>query len=84
MRFFILFLFPWWLSGQNGFGTIRGKVIDRETQLPLEGVSVQMIEENKGIYTDNQGDFTFRQLQPGRYTLLFSYVGYQQGSMPSI
>ena len=84
MRFFILFLFPWWLSAQNGFGTIRGKVIDKETQLPLEGVSVQIMEGNKGIYTDEQGNFDFRQLQPGRYSLLFSFVGYQQGSMPSV
>ena len=73
MRFFILFLFPWWLSAQNGFGTIRGKVIDKETQLPLEGVSVQIMEGNKGIYTDEQGNFDFRQLQPGRYSLLFSF-----------
>ena len=53
MKFFIILFFPCWLLGQNGFGTIRGKVIDKETQLPLEGVSVQMVEDNKGIYTDD-------------------------------
>lgn len=84
MRLFFLLLFPICLQGQNNTGIIRGKVVDRETKQLLEGVSVQIIEQNKGNYTDATGQFYFERLAPGRYTLLFSMLGYQQGSMTAV
>jgi len=84
MRFLICLLFPFWLLGQNSTGIIRGKILDRETQLSLEGVSVQLLEGNKGMYSNISGQFYFEKLPPGRYTLLFSLIGYQQGSIQSV
>lgn len=84
MRFLICLLFPFWLLGQNSTGIIRGKILDRETQISLEGVSVQLLEGNKGMYSNISGQFYFEKLPPGRYTLLFSLIGYQQGSIQSV
>lgn len=84
MRLFIFLCFPFYLMGQPGLGTIRGKIIDRETQLPLEGVSVQLVEGNKGMYSDASGQFYFDRLAPGRYRILFSLLGYQQATIHSV
>lgn len=84
MRYLLCFLFPLWLLGQNGTGVMRGKILDRETKQALEGVSVQIIENNKGMYSNALGEFYFERLSPGRYTVLFSLLGYQQGSVQSV
>lgn len=84
MRYLLFLFFPFWLTSQNGTGIIRGKIVDRETKQPLEGVSVQLIENSKGMYSDASGEFYFEKLSPGRYNLLFSLLGYQQGSIQSI
>lgn len=55
---------------------LRGKVIDKETQTPLPGVSVSILNAQKGIQTDSEGQFQFEKLPLGRYTLSFSMIGY--------
>jgi hypothetical protein len=36
------------------------------------------------MYSNISGQFYFEKLPPGRYTLLFSLIGYQQGSIQSV
>jgi len=64
---------------QNGFSQqffIRGRVTDIETQLPLKGASVYINNTTKGSVTNDNGDFELGPLQPGRYEIVASFVGY--------
>ena len=72
--FFLCFLFI-----QNSFSQqfyIRGRVTDNETQLPLKGASVYINNTTKGSTTNDNGDFEIGPLQPGRYEVVASFVGY--------
>jgi len=84
LPFFVFLLLPICIKAQAGLGTLRGRVLDRETQSPLEGVSVQLLPGNRGSYTDAGGDFQFGQLTPGRYDLLLHLLAYQQGQLSSV
>ena len=55
---------------------IRGRVTDIETQLPLKGASVYINNTTKGSITNDNGDFELGPLQPGRYEVVASFVGY--------
>ncbi|TMI98430.1 MAG: carboxypeptidase-like regulatory domain-containing protein [Bacteroidetes bacterium] len=72
--FFLCFLFL-----QNSFSQqfyIRGRVLDIDTQLPLKGASVYINNTTKGSTTNDNGDFELGPLQPGRYEIVASFVGY--------
>jgi outer membrane cobalamin receptor len=76
MKFFLYFLliFPCTHAAAQ---TIRGKVLDKEKNTPLEQVTVHVREVNSSTKTTANGQFECKRLSPGRYTLLFSHVGYQ-------
>jgi hypothetical protein len=59
--------------------TIRGRVVDNESQAPLLGANVLILEAGPitGVITDESGSFTIPDVQVGRYTILVSYVGYK-------
>lgn len=55
---------------------ISGKVIDGDTNLPLQGASVFAENTTIGTATNNEGTF-FLQLPGGGYSIVFSFTGYQ-------
>jgi len=55
--------------------TITGKVTDKETNTPLQGVSVKVKNSNTATTTDANGDFTIK-VPSSESVLTFSYVGY--------
>lgn len=73
---FILFLFNDFAKAQTG--TIKGKVIDRESGEMLSGVNVGIENTRKGSSTDADGVFLISDVDPGDRTLLISAVGYAQ------
>ncbi len=60
------------VAGQDK-GRITGKVVDNKNE-PLPGVTIQ-IEGGHGTVTNIDGSYEL-QLEPGTYTLTFSYVSY--------
>ena len=59
---------------------VRGFVTDAANGQPLELVNVVLIEENgvlRGAVTDRDGLFLLRSVDPGRYTLRVSALGYR-------
>ncbi len=62
------------LLGQNS--QLRGIVKDLQLQ-SVPGVSVRLIELNKGKLSDANGQFIFQSLKPGTYTLQASFVGFK-------
>lgn len=70
--------------GQKNTQNIRGIVIDKLSQTPLSGVSVQITALNRGTYTDSLGRYTISNIPPDRYQVDISYVGYKNISIPNV
>lgn len=61
-------------------GTIKGKMLDKETGEPLPFANVVVMKGGQqvaGAQTDFDGKFTIPALNPGNYDLIAKYVGYQ-------
>lgn len=54
---------------------LKGHVEDLDTREKLNGATLLIIELNKELTTDAQGDFSFEGLCPGKFTLRISHVG---------
>ena len=65
-------------------GRISGKVTDKKTGEPLIGLTVKVEGTAKGVSTDVEGRYNIGGLAAGRYTLAFSYVGYQAKKVSDI
>jgi TonB-linked SusC/RagA family outer membrane protein len=52
---------------------LKGKVTGREEDAPLGNVSVENLDDHKGVFTNGKGEFTIN-AQPGD-SIRFSYVG---------
>lgn len=57
--------------------TITGTVTDEQDQ-PLAGASVLIDHTFMGVVTQNDGTFILKNLPHGKYTLVFSFLGYQK------
>jgi outer membrane receptor protein involved in Fe transport len=68
-------------------GAIKGKVLDKSTKEPLPFANV-IVEINGsqagGAQTDFDGNFTIKPLQPGKYNLKASFVGYTAAEVTGI
>lgn len=57
-------------------GSLRGLVFDQDFGGPLAGANVQLVELGLRVVSDDQGNFVFPALRPGRYTVTASKEGY--------
>jgi hypothetical protein len=66
--------------------TVRGTIIDMDSQLPLIGVAVRILGANSfnGAATNVNGEFRLEKVMVGRITLQLSYVGYETKTIPDI
>ncbi len=66
--------------------TIRGKVIDKLTQMPVIGANVYLPGSNPviGTVSDEEGNFKLQNVPIGRHTLRVSSVGYNSVTLPNI
>lgn len=62
-------------STQN-LGSIRGKIIDRDTKQPVIGASVVIVDSKTGARTNNEGSFVIKNLPENVYKLRISSLGY--------
>ncbi|GIS54116.1 hypothetical protein Ct9H90mP29_11580 [bacterium] len=58
-------------------GEISGKVTDSTNDSPLIGANVVIEGTNQGAATDAEGRYVIKQLDPGEYTIMVSYIGYK-------
>jgi hypothetical protein len=69
---------------QNNKQNIRGLVLDKLTQSPIQGAVVHISNSNKTTITDSIGNYTFSELNPGRYDLKVTYSGYKESYIPNV
>ncbi len=72
----LLFLIAAGVQAQSITGTIKGTITTNDGQ-PAAYVSVQVKGKNRGVVTDNKGEFIFRKMQPGHYSIQVSLIGYE-------
>ena len=66
---------------QAGTGTLKGKVTDKSTGETLPFVNLVLIQngtQKAGAATDIDGKFTISSIQPGKYTLKVSFIGFKK------
>lgn len=66
-------------SQENLKQTLRGVVVDRETQIPLPGVNIVLTatDPQQGTISDDKGYFKFPKVNVGRQSIQASYIGYK-------
>ncbi|MCS6927955.1 MAG: outer membrane beta-barrel protein [Saprospiraceae bacterium] len=69
-------------SAQNGI--ITGSVVDNETKEKLIGATVRLQEASLGSITDLNGFYAIRNVPPGKYTAVFSYLGYEDVTIKDV
>ena len=73
------------LSAAMAQGSVRGKVVDKETGEPVEFVNIVVNSKASGsmaggVITDDKGNFRIDELKYGSYELVVSCIGYQNAT----
>lgn len=68
-------LFPISVLAQDG--SIRGTVLNRDTQEPLIGANILILHSRLGAATDKNGNFTIKKVPVGSYSVRIGYIGYE-------
>jgi hypothetical protein len=68
------------LEGQSLTQTVRGRITDHDSRVPLPGVNVVVVDSNMflGGSTNEQGEFFIENVPVGRVSLKISYIGYEE------
>lgn len=67
------------------FGSIQGQLIDGTTNQPLIGANIIVVEKpTVGTTTDENGNFTIKNLTVGEYSLRSTLVGFQQAILTNV
>jgi outer membrane receptor protein involved in Fe transport len=75
--FKVIILFLISFSSFAHLGNIVGTVYDPTTQLPLQGVSVQLTGLGKAILTNELGQYRFNDLVAAPYKIEISHIGFK-------
>lgn len=92
IRRYIFLLFSFIFMGLSLYAqeltqTVRGKVVDTETQYPLEVVTVVITLEDGNVIgdnTDERGRYQLVHVPVGRHTILYRRTGYQETQRDNI
>src|SRR5262245_29439974 len=71
---FAILFFTITLNAQNT-GAIKGEVVSSKNT-PLEQVSITTKNGDFNGMTNSEGVFSFPTIKPGKYTLIFSHIGF--------
>ncbi len=75
----IIFLASQAILAQTGGQVIKGCITDMVTETPLPGASVVLLGSSPqvGTITDENGEYRLWNIQPGRYDIVVSFIGYE-------
>ncbi len=87
IAFFLLLTTFYLPFAQSITQTIRGTVVDKESNKPLEGVAVAVRKDSSilaGTSTDSMGNFRLEKIPVGRVDVVVSFVGYKKVYIPNL
>ncbi len=85
--FILLYLFfNGQINAQNLSQTIRGVVLDKQSEMTLIGANIEVISVDPviGSATDVNGRFSLEGVPVGRQVIQVSYIGYETVTIPNI
>lgn len=67
-------------------GIIKGEVLDKQSEVPLSGVTIELLNttEITGVITDLDGRFRLENVPLGRHAIRISYLGFETITIPNI
>jgi outer membrane receptor protein involved in Fe transport len=80
-------------GGGQGYGNIQGSVqgiiIDKDSKQPIEYATVMLLKKGDstlvtGSVTEANGQFLIDNVQPGRYLLKYSFIGYKTSFVDTV
>ena len=63
-------------------GKLTGAITNADTNRPLEGVSILLVETNQGAATNREGVYSIDLISPGQYTLIIRRIGFETVEAP--
>ena len=79
----IFLLMPGILFSQNS-GSLSGRIIDSQSQLPLEGATVILVGTTFGVVTDQEGYFNIEDIPTQSYNMEVSYLGFESQTLYNV
>lgn len=76
-KYYALLLFVSTIAFAQNTGVLKGRIVDAQNQLPLEGATVVVVGTAIGVVTDQQGYFTLENIPTKTYSIEASYLGYE-------
>ena len=80
--FYILFIC--FLGSAQNTGEVNGRVIDIQSQLPLEGATILVEGTSLGVVTNAEGYFVLERVPTQAYNISVSFLGYQSQTLYNI
>lgn len=80
----LLVLFPLSLATAGNFGILEGIVREKESDLPMPGVTVFIVQTQQGRVTDTEGRFTINNIPTGRYSVRVQMIGFRTVSYENV
>ena len=84
MKFFFFFLILSSLAYSQNAGNLSGKIIDLQSQQPIEGASVILEGTPFGVISNAEGYFEFEDIPTQTYNVVISYLGYESQTLYNI
>lgn len=74
------------MSAFGQTGIIKGLVVDKQSELALEGVTIELLESEPavGVTSDEEGYYRLENVPLGRQSIRISYVGFETVTIPNI
>lgn len=74
------------MTAQQISQTVRGHIVDQDSQMPLTGATVVVVGSDPliGSVTDINGDFRLTGVPIGRVTLKVTFIGYEDRIIPNL
>ncbi len=76
----IFLLFIYFLISNNGYsqnGTVKGKIVEASSSKPVEFANVYFNNSLTGTVSDTTGHYILKNIEPGSYVIIVSFVGYE-------
>ncbi len=80
---FIILLVSSALYSQNGKQNVKGLIIDKQSEIPLIGASINLVSNTSlGSVFDVDGNFLIKDIPVGRQAFEVNYLGYEPIIIP--
>lgn len=80
-KLIILLLFVFSANIIKAQGSVSGKISNASTEESMVGVAIYIPELQKGTFSDTEGNYKLENLPNGKFTIQFSYLGFETSNM---